>query len=67
MKQKRKHSAHKSKIRTLLKENLESEVMHGQYIESVDRQLFGGEDMLLWLSSGDLKGETDNEIIAAQD
>ena len=33
----------------------------------MDRQLTGGEDTLLWLSRGDLKGETDSEIIAAQD
>jgi hypothetical protein len=33
----------------------------------VDRQPIGGEDMLLWLSSGDLKGETESEILAAQD
>jgi hypothetical protein len=41
--------------------------MHGQYIRSMDRHLIRGEDMLLWLSSGELKGETDSEIIAAQD
>jgi hypothetical protein len=33
----------------------------------MDRQLIGGEDTLLWLSWGDLKGETDSEITAAQD
>jgi hypothetical protein len=64
---KRRHSTHKSKIRTFLKENLESKVMHRQYIRSVDRQLIGGEDMLLWMWSGDLKEETESEIIAAQD
>jgi hypothetical protein len=42
-------------------------VLHGQYIRSVDRQLIGGEDTLLWLLRGDLKGETRTEIIAAQD
>ena len=41
--------------------------MHGQYIISMDRQLIGGEDALLWLQRGDLRGETDSEIIAAQD
>jgi len=33
----------------------------------VDRQIVGGEDMLLWLWKGDLKGETGSEIVAAQD
>jgi len=32
----------------------------------MDRQLIGGEDMLIWLSKGDLKGEAASEIIAAQ-
>jgi hypothetical protein len=35
--------------------------------ESEDRQLIGEEDTLLWLSGGDLKGENEIEIIAAQD
>jgi hypothetical protein len=33
----------------------------------VDRQLIGGEDTVLWLLGGDLKGETGSEIMAAQD
>jgi len=33
----------------------------------VDRQHISVEDMLLWLTRGDLKGETESEIIAAQD
>ena len=33
----------------------------------MDRQLIGGEDTLLWLLRGDLKGETKSEIIAEQD
>ena len=41
-------------------------MLHGQYIGSVDRQLIGGEDTLLWLLRGDLKGETGSEIMAAQ-
>jgi hypothetical protein len=32
----------------------------------VDRELIGGEETLLWLLRGDLKGETGSEIIAAQ-
>jgi len=42
-------------------------VLHGQYIRSVDRQLIGGEDRLIWLWREDLKGETESEIMAAQD
>jgi len=41
--------------------------MHGQYVRSVDRQLIGGEDTMLWLLCGDVKAETGYEIIAAQD
>jgi hypothetical protein len=44
-----------------------NKIMHGQYVKSEDRQLIGEEDTLLWLSSGELKGEYDSEIIAAQD
>jgi len=32
-----------------------------------DRQLIDVEDMLLWLSRGDMKRETENEIMIAQD
>ena len=41
--------------------------MHGQYIRNIDRQLFSEEDTFLWLSKGDLKAETESEIVAAQD
>ena len=41
--------------------------MHGQYIRSMGRQLVSEEDMFLWLSRGDLQGETESETIAAQD
>ena len=40
--------------------------MHGQYIRNIDRQL-SEEDTFLWLSKGDLKAETESEIVAAQD
>ena len=40
--------------------------MHFQYIRSMDRQLVNKEDTFLWLSRGDLKGEIESEIIAAQ-
>ena len=41
--------------------------MHGQYIRNMDRQHISEEDMFLWLSKGDLKAETESEIVAAQD
>ena len=41
--------------------------MYGQYIRNIDRQLIGEEDTFLWLSKGDLKAETESEIVAAQD
>jgi len=41
--------------------------MHGQYIISMDRQLISEEYTFIWMSRGDLKGETESEIIAVQD
>ena len=41
--------------------------MHGQYIRNIDRQLISEEEMFLLLSKGDLKAETESEIVAAQD
>jgi hypothetical protein len=41
--------------------------MIGQYIRSTERQLISEEDTFLWLSRGDLNGETGSEIIAPQD
>ena len=42
-------------------------VFRGQYIRNIDRQLISEEDTFLWLSNGDLKAETESEIVAAQD
>jgi len=41
--------------------------MHGQYTRNIDRQLISEEDTFLWLSKEDLKGESESEIVAAQD
>jgi len=38
-----------------LKIKWKNKVLNGQYIRSVDRQLTGGEDTLLWLLRGDMK------------
>jgi hypothetical protein len=61
------HTANKRTITRVLKEKWENKVLHGQYITSRDRQLIGEEDTLPWLSSGDLRGETESEVTAAQD
>jgi len=36
-------------------------------IINIDRHLSCEEDTFLWLSKGDLKAETESEIVAAQD
>jgi hypothetical protein len=41
--------------------------MHTQYIRNIDRQFISEEDAFLWLSKGELKAETESEIVAAQD
>ena len=41
--------------------------MHGQYVRNIDSQLISEEDTFLWPSKGDLKAETEREIVAAQD
>ena len=50
-----------------LKKEWKNTVMHGQYIRNIDRQLISEKDTFLWLSKGDLKAETESEIVAAQD
>jgi hypothetical protein len=47
------------------KKKWKNKVMHGQYIRNIDRQLISEEDTFLWLSKGDLKAETESEIVAA--
>jgi hypothetical protein len=51
----------------VLKKKWENKVMHGQYIRNMDRQRISEEDASLWLSKGDLKAETESEIVASQD
>ena len=57
----------KARLKEVLKEKWKNKVMHGQYIRNIDRLLISEEDTFLWLSKGDLKAETENEIVAAQD
>jgi hypothetical protein len=54
-------------LKECLKEKWENKVMHGQYVRSIDKQLISEEDTFLWLLKGDLKAETESEIVAAQD
>jgi lipopolysaccharide export LptBFGC system permease protein LptF len=56
----------KARLAESSKEKWENKVMHGQYIRSIDKHLISEEDMFLWLSKGDLKVETESEIVAAQ-
>jgi hypothetical protein len=57
----------KGRLREVLKKKWKNKVMHGQHIRNMVRQLISEEDTFLWLSKGDLKVETENEIVAAQD
>jgi hypothetical protein len=41
--------------------------MASQYVRSTDKHIISQEDTFLWLSKGDLKAETESEIVAAQD
>jgi len=57
----------KGRLGEVLKKKWKNKVMHGQYIRNMARLLISEEDTFLWLSKGDLKAETENEIMAAQD
>ena len=57
----------KARLGESLKKKWKNKVLHGQYIRNIDRQLISEEDTFLWLSKGDLKAETESEIVAAQD
>jgi len=50
-----------------LKKKWQNNVMHGEYIRNIGRQLISEEDTFLWLRKGDLKLETESEVVAAQD
>jgi len=50
-----------------LKKKWKNKVMHGLYIRNIDRKLISEEDTFLRLSKGDLKAETESEMVAAQD
>jgi len=41
--------------------------MHGQLPRNLDEQLVDIEQLYHWLKSGNIKGETESTIVAAQD
>jgi hypothetical protein len=51
----------------VLKKKMEKQPNVCQYIRNMDRRLISEEDTFLGLSKGDLKAETESEIVAAQD
>jgi len=55
-----RHSHMKARLVGSLKKKCESEDMHDQDIGSMDTQLICEKDTFLWLSRGDLKGETES-------
>jgi hypothetical protein len=56
----------KAKLGEVLKKKWKNKVMHGQNIRNMDRELISEEDTFLWLSKGELKAETESEMVAAQ-
>ena len=57
----------KARLGESLKKKWKNKVLHRQYIRNIDRQLINEEDTFLRLSKGDLKAETESEIVEAQD
>jgi hypothetical protein len=48
------------------KEEKHCKIQHGKYIRSKDRKLVSEEGTILWQMTGDLKADTDSEIIASK-
>jgi hypothetical protein len=53
-------------LEEVLKTNWKNKAMHGQYMRNIDRKLISEEDTFLWITKGDLKAETESEIVAEQ-
>jgi hypothetical protein len=50
-----------------LQEKWEEKMMHGQFPRSLDEKLVDKEQSYRWLKFGEIKGETESTIVAAQD
>jgi hypothetical protein len=57
----------KNTITQNIKGKWEEKRMHGQFRRSLDEKLFDKEQSYRWLKFGDIKGETESIIVAAQD
>ena len=57
----------KDSIAEKTKERWQGKRMHGQFPRNLDKKLVDIEQSYRWLKSGDIKGETESTIVAAQD
>jgi hypothetical protein len=57
----------KTTIARNLKERWKAKRLHGQFSRSLDEGLIDKEQSYRWLKFGDIKGETESVIMAAQD
>jgi hypothetical protein len=57
----------KDSIAEKTKERWQEKRMHGQFPRSLDEKLVDNEQSYQWLKFGNIKGETENTILAAQD
>ena len=57
----------KESIAEKRKERLHGKRMHGQLPHNLDEKLVDIEQSYRWLKSGDIKGETESTMVAAQD
>ena len=57
----------KDSIAEKIKESWHGKRMHGQLPRNLDEKLVDTEQSHLWLKFGDIKGETESTIVAAQD
>jgi len=57
----------KDSIAEKTKEKWHGKRMHGKFPRNLDEKLVDIEQSYCWLKSGDIKGETESKIVAAQD
>jgi hypothetical protein len=63
---KRRHKVYKSKIRSAVKK-CHNKVISGQCVRSINRQIISEKDTFLWIPRGNLKAETEGEIITVRE